>query len=119
MYLFGKIQDGVVIKTPAPVIFEILDRRISEAPQYCRMDKVELLEGEWGEVGSVMNWYFLLALLVSTALTITLKPDSVQTILAALLAASVASATAIPNLLSLRQGLIHTISSHSNHMLFL
>uniref|UniRef100_A0A2P2MS41 ATPase 10 plasma membrane-type-like n=1 Tax=Rhizophora mucronata TaxID=61149 RepID=A0A2P2MS41_RHIMU len=51
-----------------------------------------------------------MALLVKTALTITLRPGSVKTISAALLAASVESATAIPMSAFFRAGASFTPS---------
>ncbi|KAB1202344.1 MLP-like protein 43 [Morella rubra] len=60
MSLFGKLEVEVEIKAPAHKFHKVNTTGNSELPNFCPqfIQKVESLEGEWGEEGTVVCWYF-------------------------------------------------------------
>ena len=62
MSLFGKVEAEAETKAPAYKYHEVNSKRISETAKICPkyFQRVDLKEGEWGEVGSVMCWYLLI-----------------------------------------------------------
>ena len=62
MSLFCKVEAETEAKAPAYTFHEVNSKRISETVKICPkyFQRVDLKEGEWGEVGSVMCWYFLI-----------------------------------------------------------
>ncbi|KAB1215227.1 MLP-like protein 43 [Morella rubra] len=61
MSLFGKLEVEVEIKAPAHMFHEVNTTGTPELPNICPqfIQKVDLLEGEWGEEGSIVCCYFL------------------------------------------------------------
>ncbi|XP_030971798.1 MLP-like protein 43 [Quercus lobata] len=61
MSLFGKVEAEVEIKASANRFHETNSKRIAEIPKLSPnfIQSVDLVEGEWGQEGSVMNWYIL------------------------------------------------------------
>ncbi|KAG6655133.1 hypothetical protein I3843_05G173800 [Carya illinoinensis] len=59
--LFGKLSIETEAKSSAPALYETLAKRLYEAPKLCPtyIQKVDLVEGNWEEVGAVMNWHLL------------------------------------------------------------
>ncbi|GMY34001.1 mlp-like protein 43 [Fagus crenata] len=61
MSLFGKVEAEVEIKAPASKFHEVYSKRLPEVPKLSPnfLKSVDLIEGQWGEEGSVMCWYFI------------------------------------------------------------
>ncbi|KAF3952022.1 hypothetical protein CMV_022380, partial [Castanea mollissima] len=60
MSLFGKLDAEIEIKASAYKFHEVNSKRLAEVsklgPNF--IQSVDLVEGEWGQEGSVMCWYF-------------------------------------------------------------
>ena len=61
MSLFEKVEAEVEIKASANRFHEVNSKRLAEVPKLSPnfLQRVDLVEGEWGQEGSVMCWYFL------------------------------------------------------------
>ena len=61
MSLFGKVEAEVEIKAPASKFHEVNSKRLPEVPKLSPnfLKSVDLIEGQWGEEGSVICWYFI------------------------------------------------------------
>ncbi|KAF5450384.1 hypothetical protein F2P56_030742 [Juglans regia] len=59
--LSGKLSIEVEAKSSAPALYEANSKRLYETPKLCPtyLQKVDLVEGKWEEVGAVVNWHFL------------------------------------------------------------
>ncbi|KAM3747806.1 hypothetical protein ACB098_05G062800 [Castanea mollissima] len=61
MSLFGKVEAEVEVKASANRFHEVNSKRVAEVPKLSPnfIQSVDLVEGEWGQEGSVICWYFL------------------------------------------------------------
>ena len=61
MSLFGKVEAEIEIKASAYKFYEVNSKRLAEVPKLGPnfIQSVDLVEGEWGQEGSVMCWYFI------------------------------------------------------------
>ena len=61
MSLFGKVEAEIEIKASANKFYEVNSKRVAEAPKFCPnfIQSVDLVEGEWGQEGCVVCWYFI------------------------------------------------------------
>lgn len=60
MALSGQLEFEVEIKTPGNIFLEIYGSNKESLPKICSQffQKIDLLEGEWGEVGCVLMAYY-------------------------------------------------------------
>ena len=60
MSLFGKVEAEIEIKASAYKFFEANSKRVADLPKHAPnfIQSVDLVEGEWGQEGSVMCFYF-------------------------------------------------------------
>ncbi|KAF5450585.1 hypothetical protein F2P56_030920 [Juglans regia] len=59
--LVGKVDIEVEIKASARAFYEVHTERLYDSPKLCPhyIPRVDLVEGGWRDVGSVMDWYLL------------------------------------------------------------
>ncbi|KAL4626400.1 hypothetical protein ACB092_05G093200 [Castanea dentata] len=60
MSLFGKVEAEIEIKASAFKFFEANSKLVADLPKHAPnfIQSVDLVEGEWGQEGSVMCFYF-------------------------------------------------------------
>ncbi|XP_050286430.1 MLP-like protein 43 isoform X3 [Quercus robur] len=61
MSLFGKVEAEIEIKASAYKFFEANSKRVADLPKHAPnfIQSVDLVQGEWGQEGCVVCWYFI------------------------------------------------------------